>query len=141
MQSLRAVLVREVEASVNFETSTMRHGARRAYRFVRSLRVTVCYAPRRIYLERNVIVRLSRLTIAALLSVTLGGANAASDRTATGSVLGLDSAKCTITLDDRSAYQFGQHCDFSKLKVGEKIAIIWRQNGDLRQAVQVFVST
>ena len=85
-------------------------------------------------------MRLSHWIIAVLLSGLGSGVEAASDKTTTGTVLALDPARCTVTLDDKSAYQFGAHCDLSKLKIGEKMVIIWRQSGDLRQAVQIFVS-
>jgi hypothetical protein len=58
-----------------------------------------------------------------------------------GAVAALDTTKCVVVLDDKTAYQFGPHCDFSKLRVGEKVAIIWRARGNAREAVQVFVAS
>lgn len=85
------------------------------------------------------------MRIIPLLLLTLGcwpwsGVDAASDKTATGAVTALDPTKCVVMLEDKNAYQFGTRCDFSKLKIGEKIIILWRANGGGREAVQVFVS-
>ena len=84
-------------------------------------------------------MRVSYLILVAILGTVASGTDAASDKTTTGAISALDPARCTVTLDDKSAYQFGTRCDFSKLKVGETIVIIWRQNGGSRQGVQVFV--
>jgi Cu/Ag efflux protein CusF len=66
---------------------------------------------------------------------------AASTTTTKGAIKSLDSAACTVTLRDNTTYQFGKHCNLSKLKIGEQIAIVWKQTGATRSAVQVFVAT
>ena len=52
----------------------------------------------------------------------------------------MDTAACTVTLSDNTTYQFGKHCNFAKLKLGEQVAIVWKQVGTSRSAVQVFVA-
>jgi hypothetical protein len=65
---------------------------------------------------------------------------ALSTSTAKGTIKALDSKACTVLLSDSYAYQFGKGCDFSKLTVGELVAIVWVPQGTVRSAVQVFVS-
>lgn len=85
-------------------------------------------------------MRICRLLLAVLTCSLGSGVYAASDKTTSGAVTALDPAKCTVTLDDKNLYEFGARCDFSKLKIGEKIIILWRATGADRKAVQVFVS-
>lgn len=80
------------------------------------------------------------IVLAALASLAAAPALAATT-TAKGDIKSLDAKACTVTLSDNFAYQFGKNCNFSKLKLGEKIAIVWTLKNNVRQAVQVFVAT
>ena len=80
------------------------------------------------------------LMLAAVASLAMSPALAATT-TAKGDVKSLDGKACTVTLSDNFAYQFGKNCNLSKLKIGEKIAIVWTLKNNVRQAVQVFVAT
>ena len=82
-----------------------------------------------------------RIAVLPLVLVALAvPALAAATTTSKGAIKGLDSTACTVTLADNTTYQFGKHCNFAKLKVGEQIAIVWKQAGNSRSAVQVFVA-
>lgn len=82
-----------------------------------------------------------RLVLVSLASLLLAGsADASSTTTSKGAITKLDGGACTITLSDNSTYQFGNSCNFSKLKLGEQIAIVWKHAGNARVAVQVFVA-
>ena len=70
---------------------------------------------------------------AALLAVAgLSTAALAADSTSTGAIKALDAKACTVTLDNSTVYHFDAKCDFSKLKVGEKVTITWaaKNNAD-----------
>lgn len=81
-------------------------------------------------------VAMLPLALMALASPAL----ASSTTTTKGAIKVLDATACTVTLSDDSTYQFGKHCNFSKLKPAEQIAIVWKQMGTARSAVQVFVA-
>lgn len=79
--------------------------------------------------------------LALLLPFLIAAPALASSTTTTkGAVKKLDTTACTVTLSDNSTYQFGKRCNFGKLKLGEQIAIVWKQTGTTRSAVQVFVA-
>ena len=82
-------------------------------------------------------IRALLLTLALVLA---GPAVASTTTTTKGAVKKLDTTACTVTLADNTTYQFGKHCNFGKLKLGEQIAIVWKQTGTTRSAVQVFVA-
>lgn len=58
----------------------------------------------------------------------------AATSTAHGAIQSMDTKACTVTLADKSIYQFAPKCDFTKLKVGENVAITWSLNGKVNQA-------
>jgi len=82
-----------------------------------------------------------RLKLVPLVLVALTAPALASATTTTkGAVKQLDTNACTVTLSDNTTYSFGKHCNFTKLKLGEQIAIVWKQASAVREAVQVFVA-
>ena len=82
-----------------------------------------------------------RFALVPLVLATLAAPALASATTTTkGTIKQLDTTACTVTLSDNTTYQFGKRCNFSKLKLGEQIAIVWKQADAKRQAVQVFVA-
>jgi hypothetical protein len=78
---------------------------------------------------RNIILPLIVVAGAGLASAAL--AATAAPTTTTGTIKALDAKACTVTLD-QTIYHFNPKCDFSKLKVGEKVAITWtaKNNAD-----------
>ncbi|WP_421761832.1 DUF1344 domain-containing protein [Devosia sp.] len=54
-----------------------------------------------------------------------------------GAIASMDAKACTVTLADKSVYQFPAKCDFSKLKAGEKVAITWAANGKVNDATLI----
>lgn len=56
---------------------------------------------------------------------------------ARGTIKLIDAKACTVTLTSRNVYQFGPRCDFSKLKVGERVTIKWAPKGKLRDATLI----
>jgi hypothetical protein len=58
-------------------------------------------------------------------------------RTARGTIKLIDAKACTIMLTSKNLYQFGQTCDFSKLKVGERVSIKWAPKGKVRDAMTI----
>lgn len=81
--------------------------------------------------------------VIALILVMIASAApslAAGTTTTKGSIKGLDPKACTVTLSDNTTYQFGKNCSLAKLRLGEQIAIVWKQTGTDRSAVQVFVA-
>lgn len=56
---------------------------------------------------------------------------------ARGTIKLIDAKACTVTLTSRNVYQFGAGCDFSKLKVGERVSIKWLTKGKLRDATTI----
>ena len=82
----------------------------------------------------------SRIAALPLALVVLAAPAFASTTTTKGAIKQLDTTACTVTLSDNTTYQFGKRCNFGKLKLGEQIAIVWKQAGTTRSAVQVFVA-
>ncbi|KQU98953.1 DUF1344 domain-containing protein [Devosia sp. Root105] len=58
-------------------------------------------------------------------------------RTARGTIKLIDAKACLVTLSSRNVYQFGPRCDFSKLKVGERVWIKWAPKGKIRDAMSI----
>ena len=58
-------------------------------------------------------------------------------KTARGTLKLIDAKTCTVTLSSRNVYQFGPKCDFSRLKVGERVTIKWAPKGKLRDATLI----
>lgn len=58
-------------------------------------------------------------------------------KTARGIVKLIDAKACTVTLTSRNVYQFEPKCDFSRLKVGERVTIKWEPKGKLRDATLI----
>lgn len=58
-------------------------------------------------------------------------------KTTRGTIKLIDAKACTITLISKSVYQFGPKCDFTKLKVGEKVAIKWAPKGKIHNATSI----
>lgn len=58
-------------------------------------------------------------------------------KTTRGTIKLIDAKACTITLTSKSVYQFGPKCDFTKLKVGEKVAIKWAPKGKIHNATSI----
>ena len=84
---------------------------------------------------------LARIAVLPLALMALAApALASTTTTSKGAVKGLDTTACTVTLSDNTTYQFGKHCNFSKLRLGEQVAIVWKQAGSALSAVQVFVA-
>lgn len=75
---------------------------------------------------------MRKLTAIAVVAMSLASsiAMAATPTTTTGAIKTMDPKACTITLDSGDAsYSFGKKCNFSKLTVGEKVAITWSLQG------------
>jgi Cu/Ag efflux protein CusF len=58
-------------------------------------------------------------------------------RTARGTIKLIDAKACLVTLTSRNVYQFEPKCDFSKLKVGERVSIKWEPKGKVRDAMAI----
>ena len=54
-----------------------------------------------------------------------------------GMIKALSAKACTVTLDNKTTYYFAAKCDFSKLKVGEKVAITWTAKGKKDMASKI----
>ena len=68
-----------------------------------------------------------------LLASMLGAPVAMAAETAHGTIQKLDSKACTVTLNgDKAAFHLMPKCDFSQLKVGEKVSISWTAAGNVR---------
>ena len=81
---------------------------------------------------------MRKVLLAAILATSVLSAQAfAADSTAAGAIKALDAAKCTITLADGKVYQFAAKCDFSKLKVGDKVTITFTTKGTENDASKV----
>lgn len=66
------------------------------------------------------------LPLALVASISASSlALAATDKTVTGTIASMDAKLCTLTLDNKRTYYFAKKCDFSALKVGEKVAVTW----------------
>lgn len=74
------------------------------------------------------------LTVAALAVIATTSAFAAGTNV-TGAIKTLDAKGCNVTLGTaKTVYNFGKTCDFSKLKVGEKVTITYTMNGKVYAA-------
>ena len=58
-----------------------------------------------------------------------------------GTIKALSAKACTVTLDNKTTYYFAAKCDFSKLKVGEKVAITWTAKGKKDMASKIEAAT
>ena len=78
---------------------------------------------------RNFIMPL--VVVATIGFASASFAAAAAPTTTTGTIKALDAKACTVTLD-ATVYHFDPKCDFSKLTVGEKVAVTWtaKDNAD-----------
>jgi len=54
-----------------------------------------------------------------------------------GMIKALSAKACTVTLDNKTTYYFAAKCDFSKLKVGEKVAVTWTAKGKKDMASKI----
>lgn len=74
-----------------------------------------------------------------LLVASLGASSVAmaASETATGTIKALDAKACTVTLDNKTVYQFAAKCDFSKLLVGEKVTITFEKKGTVDDASKI----
>lgn len=79
---------------------------------------------------------MRKFLVSLILVASVGASSAAfaAASTAHGAIQSMDAKACTVTLADKSVYQFAPKCDFSKLKVGENVAITWTANGKVNQA-------
>jgi curli biogenesis system outer membrane secretion channel CsgG len=59
----------------------------------------------------------------------------------TGVIKKLSTKACTVTLDNKTTYYFAAKCDFSKLKVGEKVSITWTAKGKKDMASAIAAAT
>lgn len=73
-------------------------------------------------------------------SVGVSSVALAAPSTAHGAIQSMDTKACTVTLADKTVYQFAPKCDFTKLKVGENVAITWTLNGKVNQATAIAAS-
>ncbi|HEX4298375.1 MAG TPA: DUF1344 domain-containing protein [Devosia sp.] len=61
--------------------------------------------------------------------------------TTDGAISKIDAKTCIVTLDKKKNYHFDAKCDFSKLKVGDKVAITWAMKGKYRWASAIVEAT
>lgn len=76
------------------------------------------------------------LPLILIASLGASSAMAAADQTAKGPIKALDAKACTVTIDT-AVYQFPAKCDFSKLKVGENVAITYQVNNNVNDASKI----
>ena len=79
---------------------------------------------------------MKKFVLPLALVATVVASSAAHAATATGSIMALDAKACTVTID-KSVYSFGKTCDFSKLKVGEKVVITYSKAGTMMNATAI----
>ncbi len=79
---------------------------------------------------------MRKFLIPLMLIASVGASSAAfaAVNTAHGAIQSMDTKACTVTLADKSVYQFAPKCDFTKLKAGENVAITWTLNGKVNEA-------
>ena len=65
----------------------------------------------------------------------------AAPTTTTGTISKLSTKACTVTLDKKTTYYFAAKCDFSALKVGEKVTITWTAKGKKDMASAIAAAT
>lgn len=79
---------------------------------------------------------------AILLSVALASsAFAATTQSSKGAVKYLNTAERTVTLDNNMVYKLPASYDATKLKIGEKINIIWEMKDGAHQAETITPAT
>ena len=78
---------------------------------------------------RKTVTAAAFLVAAVISSVAL-----AADMT--GTIRAIDAAACTITIH-KTVYKFAKACDFSKLKVGEKVTITYARAGNMLYATTI----
>ena len=78
---------------------------------------------------------MHKVVLPLALLATIVTSSAAMAATATGNVVKLDAAACAVTL--KHVYHFGTKCDFSKVKVGEKVTITYAMAGIVRNATAI----
>jgi hypothetical protein len=55
-----------------------------------------------------------------------------------GRISSLNTSACSVTLmDSATIYDLGSGCDLTKLRVGDKVSITWRMDGQLHNASAV----
>jgi Cu/Ag efflux protein CusF len=86
-------------------------------------------------------MRKFALSLVLLTAAGLSTAAVAADSTATGKIKTLDAKACTVTLDNSTVYHFDAKCDFSKLKVGEKVAITWTSKNNADWASKIVAAS
>jgi len=77
------------------------------------------------------------LPLALSLSFAAAGAMAAT--TTNGVIKSMDAKAHTVTLADGSVYVLPKTIKAGSMKVGEKVAIIWNQKGNAKDATKVTV--
>ena len=82
---------------------------------------------------------MRKFLIPLMLVASVGASSVAlaAPSTAHGAIQSMDAAKCTVTLADKSVYQFAPKCDFTKLKAGENVAITYTLSGKVNQATAI----
>jgi hypothetical protein len=77
------------------------------------------------------------LAIALAAAFAAPAAMAATATTANGAIKSMDATACTVTLDSGAVYKFAPKCDFSKLKVGEKVVVTFTAKGAENDATAI----
>lgn len=93
---------------------------------------------------------MRKLALPLLIVAALGATSAMAATTTTpakpaavvptvtnGMIKALSAKACTVTLDNKTTYYFAAKCDFSKLKVGEKVAVTWTAKGKKDMASKI----
>ncbi|MEO9230076.1 MAG: DUF1344 domain-containing protein [Devosia sp.] len=86
---------------------------------------------------------MRKLAIALMLLSALAASSAAlaaSPMETKGVIKSFDPIACTVTLEVSDTYHFAPKCNFSKLKVGEKVAITWTRKGAEMNATKIVKS-
>ena len=88
---------------------------------------------------RKFILPLALLGAASMASLAMA---ADTPTTTNGAIKSLDAKACTVTLDNDTVYHFDAGCDFSKLSVGEKVAVTWaaKDNADWASKIEARAS-
>lgn len=74
-----------------------------------------------------------------LLVASLGASSVAmaAGTVTQGVVKTLNAKTCTVTLADKTVYHFAPKCDFSKIKLNEKVAITSTLKGKIHNATAI----
>jgi Cu/Ag efflux protein CusF len=82
---------------------------------------------------------MKRILLPAVLvaSVGLSGLAMAAPATTMGTIKSIDAAAKTLTLNDGTLYGLPTGFDLSKLKVGEKVSVVWEMAGGKHAANSV----